>query len=305
MLIVLGHLPKIFNSYFDHHVIYIIHLPIFFFVAGYFSKIGPDESLKAFKRLFVPYIVFCILWKLFLYLVAGWTGGVLFLKPGRALWFLFALFVMKMSLSIMDRFRYPILISLIGALLIGMINIPGDILAITRIFVYMPVFLIGFYYNDLTEKFNLNVIWNNKKLLYVLFILVMIACCIAAYFIPSRVILLQHPYHKHFAIKMFYRFIIIIIGILFVLVLNNIMPDKEMIITKFGRNSMAVYLLHLYLLRYIKPVISANFDKDLLGAIVVLSTMFIVTFILSRDFITKYLNKFLDSICNIFIKSET
>lgn len=304
MLIILGHLPSFFNSYFDHHLIYIIHLPIFFFVAGFFSKIGPDESIKAFKRLFVPYIIFCIIWMIFLYFVDGGSGGILFLNPGKALWFLFALFVMKMVLSIMDRLRYPIITSFALALIIGLIDIPGNVLAITRIFVYMPIFLIGFYYNDLTEKFNLNVVWENKKLLWILFIVIMILCCIVAKFIPSRIILLQHPYGNDDLIKMFFRFVVVILGILFVLVLNNLMPDKEMIITKFGRNSMAVYLLHPYLAKFLKPFIADNFSNNIVIAVLVISTTFILTFILSRDFVTKYLNKFLDNICNIFIKTE-
>lgn len=303
MLIILGHLPTFCHSYFDHHLIYIIHLPIFFFVAGYFSKIGPDEPIKAFKRLFVPYIVFCIIWKVFLYFVDGGSGGILFLNPGKALWFLFALFVMKMVLGIMDKLRYPILTSLVLALVIGLIDIQGNVLAITRIFVYMPIFLIGFYYNDLTEKFNLNVIWDNKKILWILFIAIMILCCIAAKIIPSRIILLQHPYGDDDLIKILFRFIVIILGILFVLVLNNLMPDKEMIITKFGRNSMAVYLLHPYFTKFIKPFIADNFNNNLVIAVLVISVTFILSFVLSRDVVTRCYNKFLDGICNLIVKT--
>ena len=68
IFIVLGHMcffPVLKN------VIYIVHLPIFFFVAGYFSKIGPDEPVKAFKRLMVPFIIFCIIYELFDLFVMG------------------------------------------------------------------------------------------------------------------------------------------------------------------------------------------------------------------------------------------
>ena len=103
-LIVLGHLT--FLTKFTiikviHNFLCIIHLPIFFFVAGYFSKIGPDEPIKAFKRLFIPFIIFCILWDLFYSVVLGNNHtAALLINPGFALWFLIALFMMKLLLPI-------------------------------------------------------------------------------------------------------------------------------------------------------------------------------------------------------------
>ena len=50
-LIVLGHLSfitELDSINLIHNYIYLIHLPIFFFVAGYFSKIGPDETKKSY-----------------------------------------------------------------------------------------------------------------------------------------------------------------------------------------------------------------------------------------------------------------
>ena len=65
LLIVFGHLCFIYDKnnlvYLLRNFVYLVHLPIFFFVSGYFSKIGPNEPIKAFKRLLVPYILFTII----------------------------------------------------------------------------------------------------------------------------------------------------------------------------------------------------------------------------------------------------
>ena len=68
LLVVLGHLCFYFNHYsvfFIHSIVNLVHLPIFFFVAGYFSKIGSNEPEKAFRRLLLPYVILCVVYWLF------------------------------------------------------------------------------------------------------------------------------------------------------------------------------------------------------------------------------------------------
>lgn len=307
ILIVLGHLPALLNPGYDHLFIYIIHLPIFFFVAGYFSKIGPDEPLKSFKRLMIPYLLFCVLWKIYSIVMTGSGGGRLFIEPGGALWFLITLFTMKMILPIVSRFRYPLLFSIIGALLIGCLNIPGNLLGITRTFIYLPIFLIGFNYNDykaqLTE-YNEKIVsfLSRDNVKYASLVIIVILCVIVALNIPTRIVFLQHPYENHIMHKMFLKFIVIILGILFALTLNSIMTNRNCFLTKVGRNSMAVYILHPYLTKFIiKPYINQNFAHGMLSGMIVLAVTFIIVFILSRDFVTDALNSVFDFIFNIFV----
>ena len=152
--VVLGHmafLTKYASIDFIHHFVLIIHLPIFFFVAGYFTKINDDLVFKSVKRILMPYILFSILyWAV--YLPFGRPSKLIFIYPTYALWFLLALFFMKIALPIMDRFKYPVLISLFFALLFGLVNLNGDLLALSRAFAFFPVFLIGHYYKDYRKR---------------------------------------------------------------------------------------------------------------------------------------------------------
>ena len=110
ILIVLGHLILITNEPTRIFVkfIYIFHLPLFFFVSGYFSKNRPTDPIKACKRILIPYIVFCILLRYFFIYVHGFhysTPVIIYSSYG--MWFLFSLFMMKMLLPILNRLKHP------------------------------------------------------------------------------------------------------------------------------------------------------------------------------------------------------
>ena len=304
MLIVLGHMTFLtsFTSVgLIHNFVYIIHLPIFFFVAGYFSKIGPDEPIKAFKRLFVPFVVFCIIYELFnLFIMGKPHNTMLFLNPGYALWFLFSLFTMKLLLPILNKFKYPILTAFIVALLIGYID--AVLLGISRTCTFLPIFLIGFYYNELKEKIEVkynkisNLLENNLFIIF-LFIITISCCIIAAYFLPFDAILLKNPYKTHSISNMVIRSIILILGGSNALLLNRLMTNNKNILTKIGKNSMSVYLLHVYIVVLIRPLMKPYFSHhEKLFIIAAIIITFIIVFVLSRDFVAKGVNKLTDSV---------
>ena len=79
-------------SGFPHNLMLVINLPLLFYVAGYFSKIGPDESIKSFKRLIVPYIIFYIIATIFNWIVFSKNipFQYMFFTTTSGLWFLMA-----------------------------------------------------------------------------------------------------------------------------------------------------------------------------------------------------------------------
>lgn len=308
-LIVLGHMT--FLTQFEsiriiHAYIYIIHLPIFFFVSGYFSKIGPNEPIKAFKRLFIPYIIFCIIWDLFNMFVLGKPhNNLLFINPGYALWFLISLFFMKLLLPIIDKFRYPVLIALIFAVLGGFLNM--DILGISRTLAFLPIFLIGFYYNDYKNLLNDNISsWLEKKyVIYLLFIFTTLSCILAAIFIPATILILKNQFVVYNLTNVIYRFIIIILGIANTLLLNRLMTNRNNFLTKIGKNSMGVYVLHVYFIAILKITMRPYFSHhEKLFLITAILISMILTFVLSRDFITKGINKLTDTVFNLLCKTS-
>jgi len=302
-LIVLGHLTlyrKVDSMAFIRGIVFLFHLPVFFFVAGYFSKIGPDEPVKAFKRLFIPYVLFCIIWEIFkVYYLGGHPTSILFIHPGYMLWFLMSLFFMKLAPPIMDRFKYPLIISIIGALLIGFIDC--NILGISRTFIYMPIFLLGFYYKDykqrLTERFAL--IENNKFAIAVA-ILSILASAIIALTIPFDAIIMKHSYSDAFVIDILVRGLLILISTLNVLVLTRFMTNEKIVLTQFGVNSLTVYLFHPYAIKICKGLAKPYLKgHHKLLVVFVFVMAFIIVFVLSRDIVTKALNGLLNLIYKV------
>ena len=313
-LIVLGHflfLTDYKNILVLRNFIYIFHLPIFFFVAGYFSKIDSSQPLKSFKRLIVPYILFTILYSFFFSYTKVTTS--IFLIPLFGLWFLLALFFMKMALPIVNKFKYPLILSIIVALLFGMIKYDGDILGLSRTVVFFPAFLIGFYFNDYKSKLESNYkrfsdLLNNKRFIIVLSVVVLIISVILAFKLSFTSIMMRSYYKNHYLFNISVRFLIISIGIIITLILNRYMTNEPCFLSKWGRNSMAIYIFHIgiYLIirkffkRFVKVFINSNGGLVSL-AIILLLTIVVVT-VLSSDVISNAYNKFIDFICNIFIK---
>ena len=311
--VVLGHmafLTKYASIDFIHHFVLIIHLPIFFFVAGYFTKIDENLVIKSIKRILMPYILFSIVyWAV--YLPFGRPSKLIFIYPTYALWFLLALFFMKIALPIMDKFKYPVLISLVFALLFGLVNLNGDLLGLPRAFAFFPVFLIGHYYRDYRKnieekyiKFN-NILSNNLFRMLVSFI-VLVITLLAAYHLPITVIMMKVPFKHPYLLSATLRLLVILIGILFTLVLNGHMTNKEYFFTKWGRNSMVIYIVHIYFI-----VILKKFTKGFLyqqNEIVALLITFIITLLivilLSRDRFTDYFNLITEAFSNLILKKD-
>lgn len=309
ILIVLGHYINFTNSMpfdFFHNFIHMIHLPIFFFVAGYFSKIREDQPIKAFKRLMVPFIIFCILYALFKHFVLLEPVDNLFLYPGRGLWFLIALFTMKMLLPIFDKFKYPVATSFILALLVGFLNFKA--FGLSRMFCYMPVYLIGFYYKDYSEYFSqkhneIHTFLCRKSTLTLITFLTIATLAVAAGKFSFDVICFKDMYYSFTLSAVIKRVIVISLGIVFTLLANQLMTNSKSQLTKIGINSMAVYLLHIFTIVEVWHLLdyTNKIDTGLTAVLLIVLTLAAVL-ILSRDVVTRLLNSFTDGVYDLIVK---
>ena len=312
-LIVFGHMAfttKFLSVNFFHNFVFIFHLAIFFFVAGYFSKIDLKQPIKIFKRIMIPYVVVTIVFWIF-YLPFGKPSAAIFIYPTYALWFLLALFFMKMALPILDRLKYPILISFIIAIFFGFIKYPGDILGLSRTFSFLPVFLTGFYYNEYKVRFEekysqISLYLKNNKIIFLISLIVFSLSILVAYYIPLRIIMMKLPYQDSYLISLSLRALIIVLGIMITLILNRFMTNNECFLTKWGRNSMAIYILHIFFIVLLK-----KFTKFFLygqGEIFALLFTFILSIlivtILSMDWISEYFNKIMDFFANLIFNES-
>ena len=174
---VMGHIG--FGGVFDH-LIHAFHMPMFFFVSGFFYKdndsIGKRIQKKA-KALLIPYLFFGIAHYVVYLLMQIVTNSDLKIEPllrlftintdglaiAGALWFLTALFITDIFYSILDRHRAKWII--IPLILIGSFTdqyLPYPLpWALSAAFVGLGLYYLGEYVknNELKFRHLLNMNW--------------------------------------------------------------------------------------------------------------------------------------------------
>ncbi|OQD59385.1 acetyltransferase [Methanobrevibacter arboriphilus JCM 13429 = DSM 1125] len=325
LLVVFFHL---LNSFFNFPIyksigqlIVIIAMPIIFFVSGYFSKVDENTQIKAFSGILIPYFLFCTLWIIFTFIVFGWDlPKTPYLLPSAGLWYLLTLFLMRSFLPVFVRIKHIFWIMIAGSLLIGLISYSSNFLSIFKTVYYLPLFMLGYYFknseyylSELDSRISSvflkvrNFIVSNKIITFVFLILFLIALSFIFADFPKNFFSFDISYDDlgiGDKLGMFLRLITIAASIIVAILLNYLMPNKEMFLTKIGMNSLAVYVLHFYFTRSLKTFFLGSSLGDIvsnnpyLAIIYVIIATLVITFILSRDFVTKSINK----VINLFVK---
>ena len=151
-LVVLGHLLELAEGFpcreLLYAVIYSFHMPAFLFLSGMFARF---DRINYIFGLALPYLVLQTLYTSFVHALGDPYVHVEFSRPYWLLWYLFALMVYTALLPVYDspsrRGRALLLAaSVLLALLAG--NDPGIGYqwSASRIVVFQPWFLLGYYY---------------------------------------------------------------------------------------------------------------------------------------------------------------
>ena len=287
--------------------IYLFHLPLLIFVSGYLSKDNPESSIKAFKTILIPYFIFTTLWMIFAFLKDGTIYEDMYFMPVVGLWYLLSLYFWRVFLPTATKIKYIFTLSIVLALVMGTIELVPGFLSITRTITYFPIFLLGFYFKDIKEKFAIN---KYLSLGILITILTATTFCLIPYKI--NVLILKYSYLdldmgnlKGMAI----RLLILVVGMISVILLYNIMTSQKTFLTKIGKNSLPVYVLQFYftltlpdILKYIG--LGYIFDSYFLSIIYVIVATTFVTYILSRDKVNESINVMIKYTTKILIKEN-
>lgn len=138
--------------------IFTFHMPLFVFVTGYFARysLNGDHGKKVLQTIAMQYLIFQTLYSVMdvaLFRVEGIKHS--FFMPYLLVWFLMGHIIWRllMLLYLHLKLKHPVLISMGLAVLIGYAGFDGGFLTLSRAFVYMPFFVIGysFDYSKFTE----------------------------------------------------------------------------------------------------------------------------------------------------------
>lgn len=144
LLVVLGHLlEKLPDGRISavYKIIYLFHMPLFVFCSGFLARYDPS---KIAKKLLLPYVALQVI------SCIGNGQPIQLLTPVWILWYLLALAVWQVTIPFLDlcprRFRPLVLLGAIAAACAaGFDNQIGYHVSFSRIIVFYPYFIAGYY----------------------------------------------------------------------------------------------------------------------------------------------------------------
>lgn len=238
--------------------IFTFHMPLFVGVTGYFARhnLKGHAGNKVLRQIALQYLIFQSMYLLFdywIFKVPGITHN--FFVPYLLIWFLMGHLIWRlvMRLFIHWNIRYPVLLSLAIGLLVGFLPLDGAWFALSRSFVYLPFFIIGYSWN-FTAIFQSIRSWIRPVGLMVSTALLIIIY-IGGQEINPVWLMNNMTYHElgwsHAGLNpLFIR--LCIYGVEFIAAASFLawVPQRICAITDLGKRTLYVFLIHGFIIRY-------------------------------------------------------
>lgn len=306
-LVVFGHSLELLKDTYEiakiiYTFIYIFHMPTFIFVSGYFSKDLKKSQNTAFEKFLLPFLIITLPWNLVLILL-GITDFYSFFTPAWAMWYLFSMFIWKLLLPYLLKIKRIFKISILLGITAGLFMEFNSFMSISRTITFLPYFLAGYFF----DKSLIDKIRAKKHLPFILIFI--LNFLIAIYFsnshlIPIEILWLDRPFislNSSIKIGLLIRVLLYFLGFLTTFALINITTENKCFLSNLGKNTLSVYLLHIFLIGSFFGI-SRTIENNLLNLILCLIASIVTTYILSREIISKSVSKFLKFIANKVIK---
>ena len=278
--------------------IYIFHMPGFIFCSGFFSQSQNSKSKQSISKLLILYIIFDS--SLMLYYYYYYTEMPNIFNPKNSYWYLLTLILWRMIIPFFDDENFLIIKSFIIGLIIGYNNhFSIDLFSFKRTFAFLPFFVLG--YKIKKEHFNRIIKITNILIVKIICIIVFCSYSFNLYenirkrkinFTGNMLLMGKYKYQN----EIFKRIEVFKLSLIMIILLLLALPNTKIpIITMIGRNSLYIYLFHrvftlLFTKHYgLKVNLLQIMKKSLIGTI-------IIVIVFGNDYITKYLNLFIDFI---------
>ncbi|WNB91357.1 acyltransferase family protein [Bacillus sp. NEB1478] len=260
-LVVFGHFISPIKGqnewlYTIYNFIYTFHMPAFILIGGFFTKgVWRDGYLtKIFKKIFIPYLIFQIVYSFFYYDLYGKSEMKLdFFDPHWTLWFLLSLLFWNVLLKLFVKMKHPLILAIGIGVAVGYIHELGTFLSLMRTFVFFPVFLLG----HLLEKRDFKKIMKpSRKAAAAVFLVVLFITY--HFFLPNGMkewFLASSSYSEIIGYKTWFGGLIrlVMYGVMFLATFSvlALIPRRKMFFTAFGERTLYIYLLHGFILKYL------------------------------------------------------
>ena len=277
--------------------IYSFHMPAFVLISGMLTKsiFGNEEILKLTKSILIPFIVFTLLYELFNLLMTGHVSSYTrHLQPYWILWYLFSLFIWRMSLPIIINFKYPVFISLMISIAAGYFDSIGYFLGLSRTIYFFPFFIIGYILTP-QSLMKIKEYFINSRNGFIILIGILVSSIIFfSIFNEMKHQWLYGSYSyyklgKSFLIGSGIRAILYSISIVTVFSIFLLIPDKKLKIFSGGNNSLQVYVWHGFFIKLLSisgVIYMVGEYPDYLILMITFLFSLVLTKLLASDFVS-------------------
>jgi fucose 4-O-acetylase-like acetyltransferase len=293
-IVVVGHYCEkysesiLLNSLFNF--IYSFHMPLFIFLSGYFSKNIESQRIKDVTNLIIPYLIIQVLYFAILALANPNYNWSLLLPIG-ANWYLLGLFVWRMLAPYFRHTKYALYYAIGIGLLIGLLPDLNQTLNLQRIFTYLPFFIFGYQF---TGNYKEKLLFKSTYFQLIFWIIFVLFVVSGVYF-PDFISVIKkweitlYPYTGNLPEKLyqlFGRFMFYLMSVIISFLFLQMIPDRKTRFSELGKNSLYVFLFHMFFIYFLVAVVPYKYAVTELLAIPV---SIILTLILSSKFVVSVL----------------
>ncbi len=261
--------------------IYTFHMPAFVFISAYFSR--KNSLVKLVKTLFIPYVIFQIIY--FLFQMCLWHERPEFelFHPDFSLWFILSLFWWRLLISEVTKVKHILPILFILGILVGFDTSVGTFLSLERTVYFFPFFLLGYRFDK--EKF---MRYAGKRSVQIAAALLLVTVFTVVYFVCD------HTTFDLFTAKYSYKKIglpywgwlhraaLYTLSTLLIYTIAVLIPRKKHWYSYLGYRTLSIYLLQglIYRTLQFSTNIYARLDSDK-GVLLITLFAVVLTFVLS------------------------
>lgn len=292
IFIILAHVLSLCSKYYNYSDDFfkfaaLFMLQCFFFISAYFQSKRKTPRKKRILNLLKTYL----LWQTIITIYYAFVLQIIdfnlnYLIPRYTLWFLITMIFYNMAEWILEKVSYKIMItiSIIIGLVIGFIPIIGSTLSLSRTFVFLPFYVLGYYAKDLNllSKIKTKQV---KTITIILSIIILIVILNYNSILSIKILKGKYSYFDIDNVTIILacgeRLLFYIVSIIVSIAFLNLVPKKESMLTTLGRNTLYIYLTQGMILKtFVTEKILL--DNRIVGTLLLFLCAFILTIVVTR-----------------------
>ncbi|WP_342565129.1 fucose 4-O-acetylase [Paenibacillus sp. FSL R7-0345] len=276
--------------------IFSFHMPLFVLVTGYFARksLTGGAGRKVLLQIGMQYLIFQTLYSALdvsLFHVDGIHHSVF--APYLLLWFLASHACWRLLMLGMGKWSAPaqIAFAVAAGVAVGYLQVDGVWFSISRTFVYLPYFVIGYHlsFGTFTKLYRKNI----KTAAAAVSVLLLAVLVLASPGLPLGWLYGNMTYMQLGATEWYagmYRLALYAVQIAASLAFLGLVPYGVSRMTDWGRRTLYVFLLHGFIVRLAAASGIYSYIGNTAGAVLLLSAAVLCTLLLARPAVKRWLH---------------